>query len=137
MERQIEKAVSNHVSGYNCSQAVACAFSDKVDIDEKLLYRMMQGFGTGMGCMEGICGAVSGAICIASLLTEDGTGQRAKSYAISRKIVRAFLEKNKSVICKELKGVETGQVLRDCRGCVADAAAILINILSEYGYSPD
>ena len=34
-------------------------------------------------------------------------------------------------MCRELKGVETGQVLRTCRGCVEDAAEILEEILEE------
>lgn len=32
---RIEKAKENHKNGYNCSQAVACAFCDEVGIDEK------------------------------------------------------------------------------------------------------
>lgn len=33
----------------------------------------------------------------------------------------------KSVICKELKGVGSGNVLRECPGCVADAARKIIS----------
>lgn len=93
------------------------------------MYQMMEGFGLGMGSMEGTCGALSGAIAIASLKVSqelpEGSNQRTAVYKVTRTIIQSFREKNKSVICKELKGVETGTVLRDCRGCVEDAAAIL------------
>ena len=128
-ENRIEKAKENHRSGYNCSQAVACAYCDKVGIEEPFMYQMMEGFGLGMGSMEGTCGALSGAIAIASLKVcqelPEGSNQRAAVYKAARTIIHSFKEKNQSVICKELKGVETGTVLRDCRGCVEDAAAIL------------
>ena len=32
---------------------------------------------------------------------------------------------NESVICRELKGVETGTVLRSCTGCIEDAVKIV------------
>lgn len=134
MERYTEKAISNHIAGYNCSQAVACAFSSLANVDEQLMFHIMEGFGIGMGCMEGTCGAVSGAVSAASLFAAKGQNARMESYAMSREIVQAFWEKNNSVICKELKGIETGIVLRDCRGCVADAAAILGKVLSNHGY---
>lgn len=130
----IEKAILNHVSGYNCSQAVACAFSDLTDLDARLMFQLTEGFGIGMGCMEGTCGAISGAVCVASLLAAKDQNSRGKSYAMSRQIVKAFLDKNKSVICKELKGIETGKALRDCPGCVKDAAAILEKVLSAHEY---
>ena len=48
-----------------------------------------------------------------------------------KEIEKRFIEKNGSVICRELKGLDTGKVLRPCRGCVEDAAEILEEILSE------
>lgn len=129
MENRIEKAKNNHRSGYNCSQAVACAYCDMVGIDESIMYQMMEGYGLGMGCMEGTCGALSGAIAIASLKIGQeipaGSNERAAVYKASRTIIQSFKKMNQSVICKELKGVETGKVLRDCRGCVEDAATLL------------
>ena len=39
-------------------------------------------------------------------------------------VQKEFEEKNGSGICSELKGINTGKVLRSCDGCVADAAEI-------------
>lgn len=133
MESRIEKAKENHRSGYNCSQAVACAYCDLVGVEEPLMHQMMEGFGLGMGCMEGTCGALSGAAIVASMkitgTLSDGSNQRAAVYKATRTMAQRFKVKNQSVICKELKGIETGKVLRDCRGCVEDAAALLEEVV--------
>ena len=55
-------AIEYHDKGYNCCQSVCCAFKDKVDLDEKTLFRITEGLGLGMGCMEGTCGAISAHI---------------------------------------------------------------------------
>lgn len=133
MESRIEKAKNNHRSGYNCSQSVACAYCDRVGMDESTMYQMMEGYGFGMGCMEGTCGALSGAIAIASLKISqelpEGSNQRASIYKAARTIIQSFQKMNQSVICKELKGIKTGKVLRDCRGCVEDAATLLETVV--------
>ena len=46
-------------------------------------------------------------------------------------LTEKFLEKNKSIICREIKGVETKQILRSCDGCVQDAAEIVEEYLSQ------
>ena len=51
------------------------------------------------------------------------------SYRLSKQIVEEFQKKNTTVVCKELKGVETKQALRSCDGCIEDAAAIAERIL--------
>ena len=40
-------------------------------------------------------------------------------------MTNAFLEKNGSIICRDIKGVDTGKVLRSCDGCIEDAAQII------------
>ena len=57
--QRTQKAAKNHERGYNCAQAVACAFSDLAGMDEADLFRLTEGLGLGMGCMEGTCGAIS------------------------------------------------------------------------------
>ena len=51
MSIKTEKAAQNHQKGYNCAQAVACAFSEEMEIDETIIFKMMEGHGLGMGCM--------------------------------------------------------------------------------------
>ena len=56
MSIKTDKAAQNHQKGYNCAQAVACAFAEEMEIDESIIFKMMEGHGLGMGCMEGTCG---------------------------------------------------------------------------------
>ena len=68
---RVAKALEYHKKGYNCAQAVACAYADLFGVDEKTAFRMTEGFGFGMGAM-GTCGAVSGMTFIAGLKNSDG-----------------------------------------------------------------
>ena len=48
---------------------------------------------------------------------------------MARQITKAFRDQNGSVICKELKGVDTGKVLRSCDDCIADAVRLVEEIV--------
>ena len=124
-----ELAISLHDKKYNCCQAVACAFSKEVGMDESVLFKACEGFGLGMGCTECTCGAISGAIMIAgfknSTANLNGPKSKAATYQISKELVNRFQEKNGATICKELKGLGTGKVLRSCEGCIEDATELV------------
>ena len=132
MKTRIEETLERHAKGYNCAQAVACTYCDLVGVSEDEMFRMTEGYGLGMGCMEGICGAVSGAVALAgmknSLGCENPTSKRS-TYQLSGAILKNFEEKNGSVICRELKGVDSGKPLRSCDGCIQDAAELAEQIL--------
>jgi len=94
------------------------------------IFAITQGFGTGIGgSLEGNCGAISGACVIAGLMNKNGN--RMETMKNSRKIITSFKEQNGSVICKELKGIGTGKVLRECDDCVRDAVKFLGEIIGE------
>ena len=128
-----EKAMNNFLEGYNCAQAVACTYCDLVGVDEELMFRITEALGAGMGGMEGTCGAVSGACAIAGMKASTGNlakpNSKADSYKLSREIVKQFKEQSGSVVCKELKGVGTGKVLRACDDCIKDAAVLVEKIV--------
>lgn len=128
-----EKAMELRGRGYNCAQAVICSFSDVLDVPEETLFAACEGFGTGMGNMQQVCGAVSGAVMLAglknstkNLIHPDSTGS---TLRFAREITKAFEEKNQTVVCKELKGIETGKVLRSCQDCILDAIEIAEEVL--------
>lgn len=133
MKSRIEETIKRHDKGYNCAQAVACTYCDLVGMDEATMFKMTEALGLGMGCMNGTCGAVSGACVLAGMKRSSGNlehpDSKAQSYQLSREIVTSFEAKNHSSICKELKGVETGTVLRPCADCIKDAASIVEHIL--------
>lgn len=132
MSDRVEKALELHKKGYNCAQAVACAYCDLFDMDEQTAFKAAEGYGAGMGGMQATCGAVSGAVMLAGLKNSSGdVSNRTKgsTYKISRKIVADFEQKNGSTLCKELKGIETKKVLRSCDGCIEDASRLVEQIL--------
>jgi C_GCAxxG_C_C family probable redox protein len=133
METRVEETIARHDKGYNCAQAVACTYCDLVGLDEATMFKVTEAMGLGMGGMEGTCGAVTGACVVAGMKNSSGNlehpDSKGATYQLSKKILKAFKEKNQSTICKELKGVQTGTVLRACPDCIRDAAAIVENIL--------
>lgn len=128
-----ELAIANHDKKYNCAQAVACAFSEEIGVDEATLFKACEGFGLGMGCMECTCGALSGAITLAGFKNSDGNisnpGTKADTYRLAKKLVESFKSKTGSTICKELKGIETGKVLHSCPECIMDGVETVQEIL--------
>ncbi len=132
MSTRAEKALEYHHKGYNCAQAVACAFSDLVDMSERDIFKAAEGFGFGMGTM-GTCGAVSGMALLTGLKMSDGNLEKPASkrtcYQMMQAMTQEFVNMNKSVICRQIKGIDGGGVLRSCDGCVEDAASIVEKML--------
>lgn len=69
-------------AGCNCAQAVVLSYADKLPLEEETLRKLAAGYGGGMGCMEGTCGALVGAVMVAGMLTDgQGTGRmRGRSF---------------------------------------------------------
>ncbi len=132
METRINQAEERHKKGYNCCQAIVCTYCDLFGTDEETAFKMTEGFGLGMGGMQSTCGAVSGAVAVAGLKNSQGTSNpttKASTYKISKEIVKRFEEKNGTSICRELKGIDTGKVIRSCPDCIRDAAEIVEELL--------
>ena len=122
MESRIARADELHRRGYNCVQAVACSYCDLAGVDE------------AVGGMDGTCGAISGAVYLAGLVTSDVNlekpASKRESYKLSEQIVSAFAEKNGATSCHELKGVNCDHgMLRSCPGCIQDACEIVERVL--------
>ncbi len=128
MESRIEQVIERHKKGYSCSQAVGCTYCDLVGMDEATMFKVTEGFGIGMGNFSGTCGAVSAVGILAGLLNSNGDLEARNSKASTFKLMKGVMEEfqamNGSVICHELKGMETGKMLRSCRDCVIDAATL-------------
>jgi len=114
-------AEKKRCNSHNCAQAVVCTYCDLVGLHEQTALDIAGSFGTGMGNMEGTCGALVGAGMVLGLATKDRNLSRARM----KEIMTKFQERNGAIRCKELKGIGTGKVLRDCPDCVADASEFL------------
>lgn len=127
-----EIAVEKHRKGYNCCQAVACAFAEEIGMDESILYKVCEGFGGGMGSGLGVCGAMSGAAVVAGLVNSDGNiehaGQtKAKSTRAAAQMQMEFVDRAGALACKEIKmGKRTS-----CDECIAIAAEAVEKMLNK------
>lgn len=121
---RIAKAIELKQNGLNCAQAVICAYTDVTGLDYQTSYNISSGFGSGMGNMEGTCGAISGANMVIGMINKE---KEASSRAM-RTLMAKFAERNGATQCKLLKGIGTGCVLRPCNECVADAVEFVEDI---------
>ena len=137
-----KSAMDNFQKGYNCAQAIVLAFADMIPIEEELLLRMASSFGGGMGRLREVCGAMSGMFMVVGALYGYDDSKEAKikaeHYARIQELAGRFEEKNGSIVCRELLGLnikhdssvpkERTQEYykkRPCPQLVADAAKIL------------
>lgn len=121
MGNKSELAIYNHKNGHTCSGAIMCAFADEANMTSEQARKDSMPYAGGK--MEK-CGAVLAA---EHILRKRFSGKEA-SEKIDELEAR-FMRMNSSVICRELKGLDTGKVLRNCRGCVTDAAVILEDLI--------
>ena len=64
---RLKKADELHQRGYNCAQSVVCSFADKTGVSADMLFAANEGYGAGAGTMDGVCGALMGAVMLGSL----------------------------------------------------------------------
>lgn len=124
-EERAAKALEYKHKGYNCCQAVTAALRDFTDLTEDQLVELSAGFGAGMGNMEGTCGALSGAVMAAGMLTH-GNG----TMRVARQMSEQFAQQCGSTICKYIKGVADGRVRCSCDDCVQNAVRIFCEVLA-------
>ena len=107
-----EKAKSLFESGYNCCQAVLCAYADELGLDETTALKIASSFGGGMGRLREVCGAVSGMFMVCGLrdgyTNIDGVNaheEKMSHYERIQELARKFINENGSIICRELLGL--------------------------------
>lgn len=148
MEDKAEYAVKLFKKGYNCSQAVLCAFCEELDMDNDTALRLAASFGGGMGRLREVCGAVTGMFMVAGLkygYTDVEDSQlKQEHYELIQMLSKKFKEINGSIICRELLGLdirhdtpvpeertETYYKKRPCSELVKCAAEIIEEVIRE------
>ena len=143
-----QRAEALFMQGYNCAQAVFCAFEDETGIPRDEGARLSCSFGGGMGRLREVCGAVSGALMVLGCCIgyDDPTDPQAKKehYAVVQEFARRFREKHGSIVCRELlRGVavtpgnepeaRTPEFYkkRPCPTLIRDAADLAADMLRE------
>lgn len=143
-----DKARELFNSGYNCAQSVFCAFSDELGIDFETALKLSSSFGGGMGRLREVCGAVSAMFMIAGLkygyTSNCDDMAKEKHYTLVQELAKNFEEKNGSIICRELLGLDVQResptpqkrteqyyTERPCEELVASASEMINNYISK------
>lgn len=99
--------------GYNCSQAVLCAFTEDLGLDIDTASRLASSFGGGMGRMREVCGAVSGMFMVAGLACgysdPKAYEEKAQHYERIQMLANEFKKLNGSIICRVLLGLSASE----------------------------
>ena len=144
---RVEQAVFCFRSGLNCSQAILSTYGEQFGLAKEAALKLAAGFGGGMGRMAGTCGAVTGAFMVIGLvhsMTKKGDlQQKDLSYEYIRKFAETFRGRNRTLVCRELMGVDVStpegfaeakekNIARTiCPKYVRDAAEILEEMLGD------
>jgi len=117
LEERIQRAVDNFMSGYGCCQSVVAAFADLYGLDDIMAKRISAGFGGGVGRMRMMCGTVSGLVILAGLDCGQTEGSdregKAACYKVVQQLLESFKQRNGSVICAELLGLNGCPVVKN------------------------
>ena len=100
----------------NCCQAALLALKDQTGLSDEQIMQLGSGFGSGMGNMEGTCGALVGAGMAAGFKLKQKS-----TTPYTRQISENFRDRCGAVLCKDLKGRDTGTALCSCEDCVRNA----------------
>ena len=150
MKDHVQLAFENFKKGYNCAQAVACAYTEEIGLDEAMIARMVSSFGGGFGKLREVCGAVSGAAFVLGTLRGYGDPEakeeKSAHYARVQDFAAHFKAEHDTIICRELlKGIalkkentpepeartEEYYRVRPCVRFVETAAKVLDEMLAE------
>ena len=121
-----EQAIAYKHSGKNCCQAVLMAFEDELGLPAETLMKLGAPFCVGMGCFEATCVALIAAEMILGLKKYEGR----PIIPAARTLLEGFREKCGATSCRDLKGIDTGEVLCPCDECVGNAVEVLEEYLS-------
>lgn len=130
--------------GYNCAQAVFCAFCQQTGMDFDTALKLSQPFGGGMSRLREVCGAVTGMFMVAGLKygnTSNEEADKLKHYELIQSLAAEFKDKNETIICRELLEnakkkpplAQTGPHNPACEKFVMDAAEMTEKLLAGKG----
>jgi C_GCAxxG_C_C family probable redox protein len=101
-----ETAVSIFGNNRNCAQAVLTAYAGDYGLDQEQALRLAAGFGGGLGRIQDVCGAVSGAVMVLGLRSGfgegDGRDKINEVYTQTRHLIGEFTRQKGTIKCREL-----------------------------------
>ena len=100
-----ERARELFLQGYNCAQAVLCAFCDVTGLPMDEAARLASSFGGGIGRLREFCGALSGAEMVLGLARGYAVPDSAAKkihYERVRALAARFTDAEGTFTCREL-----------------------------------
>jgi C_GCAxxG_C_C family probable redox protein len=147
----MESAAQYHERGYGCAQSVLASFAADYSLAEEHALKLATGFGSGMGRMCHVCGALTGGFMVLGLkfgkYQTDGSrygNETETTYTLVTELASRFKERNGSIICRELIGydlsdpdqraevVKLGLFKSSCGKFIQDTVDILENNLMDF-----
>ncbi|MBS2209852.1 C_GCAxxG_C_C family protein [Carboxylicivirga mesophila] len=110
MEKKKEKAIEAFYNGNNCAQSVLKAYADELKFDEEQALALALGFGGGMGKMQKVCGAVTGAYMVIGLHNSkaiaDYDERKEKTPEMVQAFRKQFCQRHQTDQCVHLLGCD-------------------------------
>lgn len=135
MSDKIKMAHELHAKGFNCAQSVAMPFCEELGADLITVAKSMEGFGGGMGGYSLVCGALSGAICVAGLSLADGNlenpASKRTTYSVADTLCKRFTAECGSHLCPEIKGLGGGPMLKSCKDCIETGVRLAQEVIGK------
>ena len=141
MSAHSEKAKNLFIGGYNCAQAVFCAFCDVTHMDREQALHLSSSFGGGMGRLREVCGAFSAMLMVQGMVRGGDMmdiEQKAAQYTAVQTLADCFIAANGALTCRDLLSLPAGRscpvpekrspdyyLKRPCAGYIERAAEIL------------
>lgn len=128
-----KNAIDNFEKGYNCAQAVACAYAKELGIEEEMIFRLMEGFGGGFAHTGHMCGVLSGLTMVESYRVCSDMNHmpegKFNTYDHIQAMLKVFETQMGHVDCHEILAHHDQTLIHGkkacCRSCVKLACQIL------------
>jgi len=119
-------------NGYSCSQAILLAFCEELGLEKETAARLSSSFGSGMGKLKDVCGALTGAFMVIGLkygflppVTKQAKDAHYKRvYDFAKEFEKTF----GSIYCRELRDW-SGDTPHQCASIVQDTAKMLKELI--------
>lgn len=121
------------MKGYNCSQAIVLAFSDRTGLDEHTAAKLASSFGGGFGRMREVCGTFSGMSLVLGMLygydaaNETETANKKLHYARVQELAARFRTEFGSIICRELLAGKAREELKNGANADGEQVAAMLS----------
>lgn len=132
IDQLVDRALALHARNFNCAQSVACTLAPLIEASEDSAFRLMEGFGSGMGGKSETCGALSGAIAMLGAANSCGPSNpvsKQGTYALASECVERFRMLHGTAVCRDIRGTDEPGTLPVCEECIADCVRIGADIV--------